>query len=101
MVAVAICDKDVRAGGSPLLESELFFPHFTLVEAQYPQGAAASIGGWLFPVRKTNYRAGVVADVEFGLSGVSFTLGPGVTSTPDTNVERIWSFGIQAAVHRT
>ena len=78
-----------------------FVPRFTLVEIQYPQLVAASVGSWvLLPVR-WEHRVGAVADWEVGLSGASLAVGGGATSSPTASYERGSSLGIQAVLHRT
>jgi hypothetical protein len=76
-------------------------PRFTLIELQYPQGIAASAGTWIGIPSGGAYRPGLVADVEVGLSGVSLSLGPGVSTTPNTDVEKARSLGVQGVLLRT
>jgi hypothetical protein len=78
-----------------------FFPRFTLVEIQYPQLVAASIGTWILLPPTWEHRVGGVADVELGLSGASIAVGGGATSSPTASYERASSLGVQGVLHRT
>jgi hypothetical protein len=78
-----------------------FFPRFTLLELQYPQGIAVSVGSWLRIIRDRRYLAGLVGDLELGLSGATVAIGPGASAAENTSYEKAWSFGIQGTIHRT
>jgi len=79
----------------------LFVPRFTLVEVQYPQIVAGSVGIWMLLTTGRVFQVGPVADLEVGLSGPTIALGVGATSAQTTSNEHVSSFGLQGALHRT
>jgi hypothetical protein len=107
LLALACFERDAQAetsfGHVEVSEKRqmIFFPRFTLVEAQYPQGIAASIGSWILLPSSREFRMGGVADFELGLSGSSLALGVGTTSSPTRSYETGSSFGVQGVLHRT
>jgi len=106
-LALASQSSEARAEGTarPSQGAEgappTFFPRFTVVEAQYPQGVAASIGSWVLLPSRWEHRMGGVADLELGLSGASLVIGAGATSSPTAPYERASSLGVQGVLHRT
>lgn len=76
-------------------------PRFTLIELDYPQGVAASVGEWVLRAAGGGAELGLVGDAELGLSGPKVALGVGATSSRTANVDKVYSFGIQAVAHRT
>lgn len=89
-----------RAGHAETGGAELF-PRFTLIELDYPQGVAASAGGWLLRTTGRGAELGLVGDAELGLSGPKVALGVGATASRTTDYEKMYSFGVQAVAHRT
>jgi hypothetical protein len=72
-----------------------------LIRAEYPQGVAASGGIWLILPAGTKFQAGPVTDLGVGLSGVTYTLGAGLTSALTASYEHVSAFGVEGLVHRT
>ena len=85
---------------SPSAKAELI-PRFTLIELNYPQIAAASVGLWALSDSGAATELGLLGDVQAGLSGPKVALGLGLVSSPKTSYEKIYSVGVQAVAHRT
>lgn len=78
-----------------------FLPRFTLLDVQYPQGIDIGAGGWviLSPERRTS--AGMVGELELGLSGVDAALGAGVVGNRGGDVEDHFSMGLEGVAMRS
>jgi hypothetical protein len=105
---VTLTNMDVAAaeGAAPApavvqSEASVLYPRFTLIEVQYPQLLAASLGSWALLRGGGKFRPGLVSDFEVGLGGGTLSLGAGATSAPTVDYEHAISFGIQGAIHRT
>jgi hypothetical protein len=99
LAAFVLCPG--RAAGDELPPARpTFFPRFTLIELQYPQVVAASAGVWAWLPVGSEHRPGVVGDVELGIGGATFALGPGVSTAPHSHYENGWSLGVQGVVHK-
>ena len=61
------------------------FPRLTLIELDYPQAVAASVGVWALIPTGRAAEPGFVGDLEAGLSGPKVALGVGATSSRTTD----------------
>jgi len=82
-------------------DTSVVIPRFTLIELQYPQGVAASAGTWIRIPSGNGFRPGLVTDAEIGLGGASLNLGLGISTSPNTEVEKGRSLGVQGVLLRT
>lgn len=108
VMCVAFCARptaaepaEAKPTGAASSDTPVVFPRLTLIELQYPQGVAVSIGAWARPWRGDGLRPGFVADVEAGLSGASLNLGLGGSTPLNGDVERARTFGVQGVLLRT
>jgi hypothetical protein len=100
LCVAAVALLALRSARAAEVEPAKFLPRFAL-QFGYPQALAASAGTWIRLGGGPDYRVGGVGDVEVGLSGASIKLGPGAAAPESSSYEKVWSFGIQAALHRT
>src|SRR5580765_1713764 len=75
-------------------------PRLTLIELDYPQIVAASVGFWMTGTG-SGPEPGLLVDVQAGLSGPKVALGLGAVSSGATSYEKAYSGGIQAVALRT
>jgi hypothetical protein len=76
-------------------------PRVTLLEVQYPQGVDVGFGGWAILSPKERTSAGLVGELELGLSGVDAALGAGVVGNRGGDVEDHFSIGIEGVALRS
>jgi hypothetical protein len=100
-VAIAVLQISSHAAFADDVQASLFRPRFTLLELQYPQAVAVSLGSWIGLVNGNRDVLGVVGDLELGLSGMTAAFGLGRSSSDHESYERAWSFGAQATIHRS
>jgi hypothetical protein len=79
----------------------MFFPRLMLIKVEYPQLVAVSGGMWLILTSGKKYQAGPVTELQIGLSGVTYTLGAGLTSALNDSYEHVSAFGLEGVFHRT
>ena len=99
--AVAESEDPMRPTVPATAETSVVVPRLTLIELQYPQGVAASAGTWIRISTGSGFRPGLVADGQIGLSGASLNAGVGLSTSPNTDVEKARSFGVQGVLLRT
>lgn len=75
-------------------------PRFTLIEGQYPQGAAMSAGVWAAARDPVRLAPGAVFELEIGLGGAAFAMGGGALKTGG-GYEKLGAFGLEGVVLRT
>lgn len=85
----------------PPKTDSLFLPRFILIEADYPQIVAASVGAWMLILRVKEFQVGPVADVQVGFGGPAIAFGVGASSAQSRSVEHVSSFGVQGAILRS
>jgi hypothetical protein len=101
LATVVLVLGSVAGAGATPPELPRFVPRFVLLQLQYPQIVAVSAGSWLRLAGDEQRLLGLVGDLELGLGGATLALGPGVSSGGLTRYEKVWSLGLQGALHQT